>query len=321
LYIIQDKAIGDIEAIRSKEPLTITEEYLKKIKSRCLSIALGLYVLHNDDIIHADVKASNALVFLNGDKEIVKLCDFSISVKKWKKNSFFRHEVGTMTHRAPENLIKDKWNEKLDIWALACTFYEIAYGKKLFKYQGENIKDMDIVRKKTYNSILDWGSQNGQIAPENSYQNVDFTRSKYCREWRNPLMASFNDLLSNMLKINSKYRCNINEVLSHPFFDYKGSKTYFCYDNSSLQEDIDSDIAKYGDLDENVKRLCLELYQKSYNLDIDKKDKIETCIYVACKLTYNTKIEICKEIRKREDITALEIKLCQSLRFILHGVI
>lgn len=59
----------------------------------------------------------------------VKLSDFgnSISSKKKKKG-----DIQTRYYRAPEIILRCKYNETSDIWSLGCTIYELLTGKMLF---------------------------------------------------------------------------------------------------------------------------------------------------------------------------------------------
>ncbi|OUM58753.1 hypothetical protein PIROE2DRAFT_47685 [Piromyces sp. E2] len=50
-------------------------------------IAIGIYHLHNNRIIHGDLKSDNVLITDNGTP---KICDFGLSVylSNWKKYLF-----------------------------------------------------------------------------------------------------------------------------------------------------------------------------------------------------------------------------------------
>lgn len=146
LYIVQERAEMDLgKKLRSPEYRSATMITLDKIKSWCHSIAQAVACLHSNDIIHADIKGSNVLLF---NDENVKLTDFTLSTKKWRKDDRFKHTVCTYTHRPPECFLKSEWDESLDIWSLGCTFYEIAYGKLLFPYQGKDLEKDKGERKK-----------------------------------------------------------------------------------------------------------------------------------------------------------------------------
>lgn len=130
------------------------------LKKWCFGLAKGVYCLHLNKIIHCDIKASNCIIFTEGKDERVKITDFSLAVYDWGKE--LTHTICTSTHRPPEVFNGDAWSYPVDIWSLACTFYEIAYGELLFPYQG-NTKQQgsvgkSVLRQKAIECIKDFGN-------------------------------------------------------------------------------------------------------------------------------------------------------------------
>ena len=50
-----------------------------------------------------------------------------------------------ITYRAPEVFRLEDWDEKVDIWALGCTMYEILYGQQLFPTQSSDSDYLDAI--------------------------------------------------------------------------------------------------------------------------------------------------------------------------------
>ena len=105
----------------------------------------GLYYLHQNNLIHRDVKAANLLVDrITGN---VTLADFGVSAvltladaqpqsillngrrcsgrRKAARNSF----VGTPCWMSPEILESRGYDCKVDMWSLGITALELAYGR------------------------------------------------------------------------------------------------------------------------------------------------------------------------------------------------
>ena len=148
-HIFQKLAKTDLSRYTRKNKKNISFSTLKRWS---FEIVQGLACLHRQNIVHADIKASNVLLF---EDKSVKLGDFTLSVlvkdsySSISKNqhSFsanntqprkkFTHKVCTYSHRPPECWFDQGWSYPLDIWSLGCTLFEIAYGKLLFPSQGK----------------------------------------------------------------------------------------------------------------------------------------------------------------------------------------
>lgn len=113
----------------------------------CLDAASGLSFMHENLIMHRDIKAEN---FLVGKKMVVKLGDFG-------ESTYFRTKeaadvqrmtiLGTVAFMAPELIAGERfYTEAIDIYALAVTFWEIWTGKD--PYDGLSTFDIyDIVNR------------------------------------------------------------------------------------------------------------------------------------------------------------------------------
>ncbi|CAF0705920.1 unnamed protein product [Brachionus calyciflorus] len=110
-----------------------------------LDIAKGLEYLHNDNILHRDLKSMNILMFRNDNKNksirnwVLKIADFGAAYskefgyKKILKNDFaLKFNFGTLNYMAPEiqNFTDSPlpYTTKVDVYAFGCIMSEFLSG-------------------------------------------------------------------------------------------------------------------------------------------------------------------------------------------------
>jgi len=86
--------------------------------------------LHDNNIIHCDIKPENILVMADGT---LKLCDFGLAIDTTihTPNKF----LGTAEFMAPEIIELNKevgYDEAVDMWAIGCVLYELIFGVSPF---------------------------------------------------------------------------------------------------------------------------------------------------------------------------------------------
>ena len=93
-----------------------------------IDITLGLRYLHDQSLVHRDLKADNVL--LSSDLNTAKLADFGFTRRLTKQGIIGtivqNQTIGTLTHMAPEIFFESASQTiTVDIYALGITFYEI----------------------------------------------------------------------------------------------------------------------------------------------------------------------------------------------------
>ncbi|KAI8054141.1 kinase-like domain-containing protein [Gilbertella persicaria] len=98
----------------------------KLVASFCAKILKGLDYLHDNQVVHCDLKAANILTTKTGD---VKLTDFGVSLNLKLKAVDADTISGTPNWMAPEVIELKGATTKSDIWSLGCTLIELVTGK------------------------------------------------------------------------------------------------------------------------------------------------------------------------------------------------
>ncbi|XP_068945440.1 serine/threonine-protein kinase PLK1 [Petaurus breviceps papuanus] len=146
-------------------------------------IVLGCQYLHENKVIHRDLKLGN--LFLNDDME-VKIGDFGLATRVEYEGERKRTLCGTPNYIAPEVLSKKGHSFEVDVWSIGCIMFTLLVGKPPFETS---------CLKETYIRI----KKNEYSIPKHI----------------NPVAAS---LIQKMLRSDPASRPTINELLHDEFF-------------------------------------------------------------------------------------------------------
>lgn len=319
LNIIQHLAQSDLaKRVRKDKGGSLPDP--ETLRRWCHGLAQAVKCLHDAEIIHGDIKASNALVYSDGS---VRLSDFTFSVRRWTTDLVFRHPVCTGTHRPPENFLGQPWSFPLDIWSLACTYYEAACGHLLFpnRDRGEGAS-----QEKYLDTLGEWLKDTGQEVPGMqgiARQRAENKDSNYCRAL--PSDPQLSDLLRKMLRGKPEERLTISEVLEHPYF--AGQKRFPCETlrpeppepRPRENEMIRKTLANYC-RNATVMAISRGLYARCARLQMPQAEKAFGCLWIATKLVKRRHPSKVLPVAPHR-VLAAEREICHHLSFRLHSVL
>lgn len=295
LYIVSELALSDLSHWTRRDKGG-TPPSLVQLQRWAYDLLQAVACLHRHHIIHGDIKASNVLLFPDGN---VRLSDFTLSTKMWPQIDR-RYTVCTHTHRPLEVILHQNWDTSVDLWSLGCTLYEIAYGEPLFPSQG---KDNLQIRSRMINLLHDWAT-NGPLQqnfPNIDRPTIDFVPWKLSPLWSHNDYQLFNSVLLSLLRIDPKERTPALNLLKHPFFSplkELGTSSYTIISTPSSKLDDDT----YTRLQQTCSRYtssrvlidyAIDLYSRLLSLSqINDTTKIASCLWIGSKLIHRTPLVI-----------------------------
>lgn len=122
---------GDLETAKKQTKKPFPED---QIMSWLIQIALALRHVHDNKVLHRDIKLPN--IFLNKDGT-VKLGDFGVARTLETTKQSVQTTIGTPYYFSPELCQGLSYNQKSDMWSFGVVIYELATLRRPF--EGQNI--------------------------------------------------------------------------------------------------------------------------------------------------------------------------------------
>jgi calcium-dependent protein kinase len=89
-----------------------------------------VFYLHQNDVVHRDLKLNNILFKGDAIEDGIKIIDFG-TARHYKKGFKMTARKGTINYCAPE-VIQGKYNQRCDIWSIGVICYVLLCGEQPF---------------------------------------------------------------------------------------------------------------------------------------------------------------------------------------------
>lgn len=186
-----------------------------QIKYIMKQLIRGMKILHENWVIHRDLKTSNILL---NKKGIVKICDFGLARTLPSPGNILTQGVVTLWYRAPEILLgQDYYKTAVDVWSVGCIFAELILNEVLFSGKTE----LDQLSKifsllGTPTSEIWLGLHMLPAIQKIKFPIQPFNNLK--KKFYSKIEYAGIDLLQRFLTFDPNKRINLNSALKHPFF-------------------------------------------------------------------------------------------------------
>ncbi|VDM20691.1 unnamed protein product [Hydatigera taeniaeformis] len=213
IYLVMEYVEHDLKSLMEvmSGPFTVGQ-----VKCLLIQLLRAVQHLHDNWILHRDLKTSNLLL---SHKGILKVGDFGLAREYGSPLQHYTEVVVTLWYRAVELLLGSKsYSTPIDLWSVGCIFAEFLLQRPLFPGKGE-VDQINMI-------FRDLGTPNERIWPGVTQlpgmRNGVFTEYPY-----NQLRRRFTEkqisglgfeLLTNFLTYCPERRITAERALSHRYF-------------------------------------------------------------------------------------------------------
>lgn len=222
MFMVTPYMDHDLSGLLENPAVVFTEPQIKCYMKQLLE---GCAYLHENKILHRDMKAANLLINNHG---ILQIADFGLArpydeepPKPGRGGGEATREYTTLVvtrwYRPPELLLQlRKYTTAIDMWGVGCVFGEMFEGKPILTGNSDLNQAQiifDLVGSPTETNMPGWSHLPGcegvkEFSPRASTLEKRFKQLS-------PLALS---LLSELLKLDWRQRINAIDALQHPYF-------------------------------------------------------------------------------------------------------
>ncbi|CAB4474728.1 unnamed protein product [Rhizophagus irregularis] len=213
VYMVFEYMAHDLTGVLANPKVEYKPRHVKCLMKQILE---GLAHLHENGILHRDIKGSNILLNNRGE---VKLADFGLARQfdiKFKRD--YTNRVITLWYRPSELCLgATEYGWEVDMWSVGCIMMELITGKPLFQgkdefSQLESIFSlMGVPNKNEWPEIanLAWYAMVKRNGPK---------VSKFREQYGHMLSSGGLELVEALLSINPTKRPSAREALDYAYF-------------------------------------------------------------------------------------------------------
>lgn len=278
--MLSRRACGDLYELLHREDLIMSEEDIKLI---FLGMTKEVKRLHDEDIVHRDIKLENYIYYAAEQEERINIAvrlidyDFAVRLTDSERRGGEAAWLGSIETRAPE-LVQKAWMalteraalKKADVWALGVTMYAMLFKRKI----------LDELTGGLLTRASDWHEAWCGVEEFFKLERGEAIQSSIDRLLEKIKDEDVKRLLSSMLKVKQSERATIDEVLlqlramTHGRECVSLSACYFpdeWYQSSVIKEEF-KEVPIYHHL--------IHLYEELRSLAFEKKEFIDSKLQV-----------------------------------------
>ncbi len=235
LYLVMDLLLGgDMRFHINKRAVYNRKKDENQLKFVAGCVLLGLNYIHENNLIHKDIKPEN-LVY--DSKGYIHITDFGISKVYHADNG--KENSGTPGYMAPEVLFNKDHNFSVDYFSLGVCLYELLMGRR--PYHGHNKKELrkDIITRQA--RINEDNIPDGFIKSKNFFDCINFINGLLERKKERRLgYNGFKEIKEHPWLINYNWDDLINKSIQPSFIPPQSDSNYdkkYCNEIEKIGDD------------------------------------------------------------------------------------
>ncbi|KAA6364004.1 MAG: putative Serine/threonine-protein kinase dst2, partial [Streblomastix strix] len=212
---------GSLFNLYEKSKITLDETQISFVLREALK---GIAFLHENKVIHRDIKAGNFLITSDGD---VKLADFGISASLKMTLDNRKTTIGSPYWMAPEVIKQEeRYSYSADIWSVGITAIELVDGKPPLS----NVHAFRVIfmiperkppkaKKKIVKHYRLLDANGDEINPDDESLRFPFSFENVARieSDTSPISDELKDFIAVCLRKKQERRPTCEQLLNHPF--------------------------------------------------------------------------------------------------------
>jgi len=219
IFMVMELMDHDLKSLMDDKRTMSRPFSIAEVKCLMQQLLAGVAYLHDQWVLHRDLKTSNILYNSKGE---LKICDFGLARQYGSPLRPYTHTVVTLWYRSPELLLgQDLYSTAVDVWSVGCIMGELLLGRPMFQGSGE----LDQVNK-----ICDLlGTPTEEVWPGyKKLRNSGFLPKPSPSKLRATFQAGYGggailteagfDLLSGLLAYDPEARLSAGDALRHRWF-------------------------------------------------------------------------------------------------------
>ena len=247
LYLVMDLLLGgDMRFHINKRAIYNRKKDEKQLKFIAGCVLVGLNYIHENQIIHKDIKPEN-LVF--DSRGYIHITDFGISKVFHPDNG--KENSGTPGYMAPEVLFNKDHNYSVDFFSLGVCLYELLMGKR--PYHGSNKKDLrkDIVSRQA--RIREDNIPDGFVKSDTFFDCANFINSLLERKKEKRLgYNGFEEIRNHPWLIDFNWEDLVNKKIYPVFIPPVGDNNYdkkYCNEPEKIGDETQNEYEAIPHID------------------------------------------------------------------------